>query len=99
MPLTTEYTTFTRDVLGRYVCNTFEEAIGAIDANARAAAGLPQRGDLRQFDFIIIGEDGRYWSAVAGAGCISLKVGDEERTERERLGGEEDGTGGAAEWD
>ena len=27
MPLTTEYTTFTRDVLGRYVCNTFDEMI------------------------------------------------------------------------
>ena len=55
MPLTTEYTTFTRDVLGRYVCNTFDEALVTIDANARAAAGLPSRDDLRPFDFIIIG--------------------------------------------
>lgn len=26
MPLTTEDTTFTRDVLGRYICSTWEEA-------------------------------------------------------------------------
>jgi hypothetical protein len=55
MPLTTEYTTFTRDVLGRFVCNTFDEALVTIDPNARAAAGLPPSGDLRPFDFIIIG--------------------------------------------
>src|SRR5215475_13248756 len=64
MPLTTEYTTFTRDVLGRYVCNTFDEALVTIDANARAAAGLPQRGDLRPFDFIIIG-GGTFGAALA----------------------------------
>ncbi|QBQ54976.1 family 16 glycoside hydrolase [Nitrosococcus wardiae] len=55
MPLTTESTTFTRDVLGRYTCNTFDEMLVTIDPNARAAAGLPPRGDLRPFDFIIIG--------------------------------------------
>jgi len=64
MPITTEYTTFTRDVLGRYVCNTFDEAIVTIDANARAAAGLPSRGDLRPFDFIIIG-GGTFGAALA----------------------------------
>src|SRR5262245_45350653 len=64
MPITTEYTTFTRDVLGRYICNTFDEALVTIDANARAAAGLPQRGDLRPFDFIIIG-GGTFGAALA----------------------------------
>jgi choline dehydrogenase-like flavoprotein len=64
MPLTTEYTTFTRDVFGRYVCNTFDEALVTIDANARAAAGLPGRGDLRPFDFIIIG-GGTFGAALA----------------------------------
>src|SRR5262245_50824036 len=43
MPLTTEDTPFTRDVLGRYVCNTFQEARDTIAAGARP------------FDFIIIG--------------------------------------------
>ena len=64
MPLTTEYTTFTRDVLGRYTCNTFDEMIVTVDPNARVAAGLPSRGDLRPFDFIIIG-GGTFGSAVA----------------------------------
>ena len=34
MPLTTEYTTFTRDVLGRYICNTFDDVLVTIDPNA-----------------------------------------------------------------
>jgi choline dehydrogenase-like flavoprotein len=64
MPLTTEYTTFSRDVVGRYVCNTFDEALVTVDPNARAAAGLPPRGDLRPFDFIIIG-GGTFGAALA----------------------------------
>ena len=64
MPLTTEDTTFTRDVFGRYVCNTFNEALVTIDPNARAAAGLPARGDLQPFDFIIIG-GGTFGAALA----------------------------------
>src|ERR1041385_4603740 len=53
----TQDTDFSRDVLGRYICNTS-------DANARSAAGLPPRGDLRPFDFIIIG-GGTFGSALA----------------------------------
>jgi choline dehydrogenase-like flavoprotein len=64
MPITTEDTTFTRDVLGRYVCNTFNEALVTVDPAARAAAGLPARGDLRPFDFIIIG-GGTFGAALA----------------------------------
>jgi choline dehydrogenase-like flavoprotein len=52
MPLTTEYTTFTRDVLGRYVCNTLQEARDSIAAGARP------------FDFIIIG-GGTFGAALA----------------------------------
>src|SRR4051794_11749371 len=64
MPLTTEDTTFTRDVLGRYICNTFDEMLVTVDPNAHAAAGLPARGDLRPFDFIIIG-GGTFGAALA----------------------------------
>ncbi len=63
-------TDFALDVLGRYVCNTFDEALANSDpafrANARDANGngLPPRGDMRPFDFIIIG-GGTFGSAVA----------------------------------
>ena len=60
----TEYTSFTRDVLGRYVCNTFDEMLVTVDPNARAAAGLPPRGDLAAVDFIIIG-GGTFGAALA----------------------------------
>src|SRR5262249_19336970 len=48
-------TDFSRDVLGRYICNTLDEVLVTIDPNARAAAGLPPRGDLHPFDFIVLG--------------------------------------------
>lgn len=57
-------TDFSRDVLGRYVCNTFDDVLVTIDPNARSMAGLPPRGDLRPFDFIIIG-GGTFGAAVA----------------------------------
>jgi choline dehydrogenase-like flavoprotein len=57
-------TDFSRDVLGRYIANTFDEALVSIDANARAVAGLPPRGDLRPFDFIVIG-GGTFGAALA----------------------------------
>src|SRR5258706_7525387 len=62
--LPTPDTDFSRDVLGRYICNTFDEVLVTIDPSARAAAGLPARGDLRPFDFIIVG-GGTFGSAVA----------------------------------
>src|SRR5437773_4073497 len=64
MPLTTEFTTFSRDVFGRFICNTYDEMLVTIDPSARSAAGLPARGDLRPFDFIIIG-GGTFGAAVA----------------------------------
>jgi choline dehydrogenase-like flavoprotein len=62
--LPTPDTDFSRDVLGRYLCSTFDDALVTIDPNARSAAGLPPRGDLRPFDFIIIG-GGTFGAAVA----------------------------------
>lgn len=62
--LPTPDTEFSRDVLGRYVCNTFDDMLVTIDPNARAAANLSQRGDLRPFDFIIVG-GGTFGAAVA----------------------------------
>jgi choline dehydrogenase-like flavoprotein len=62
--LPTPDTDFSRDVLGRYVCNTFDDVLVTIDPNARSLAGLPPRGDLRPFDFIVIG-GGTFGAAVA----------------------------------
>lgn len=57
-PLRTETTHFTRDVLGRYVCNTWDEAMASSDASARPEA--------RPFDFIVIG-GGSFGAVVAHA--------------------------------
>src|SRR5437016_14639998 len=63
-------TDFALDVLGRYVCNTFDEAMANSDFGYRAGATdrngnvLPARGDMRPFDFIIIG-GGTFGAAVA----------------------------------
>src|SRR5215210_3894117 len=63
-------TDFTLDVLGRYVCNTFDEALANSDPAYRANAtdlkgnALLPRGDMRPFDFIIIG-GGTFGAAVA----------------------------------
>ena len=64
LALPTPDTDFTRDALGRYICNTFDEMLVTIDPNARAAAGLPARGDVRPFDFIVIG-GGTFGSTLA----------------------------------
>ena len=63
-------TDFALDVLGRYVCNTFDEALANSDAPYRSNASdlkgnpLPPRGDMRPFDFIVIG-GGTFGGAVA----------------------------------
>jgi hypothetical protein len=63
-------TDFALDVLGRYVCNTFDEAMANSDFGHRAGAtdrngnALPPRGDMRPFDFIIIG-GGTFGAAAA----------------------------------
>ncbi|HYO15088.1 MAG TPA: family 16 glycoside hydrolase [Thermoanaerobaculia bacterium] len=53
-PLTTEKTNFTRDILGRYLCNTWEEAIQSTNA----------RPDARPFDVIVVG-GGSFGSVLA----------------------------------
>jgi choline dehydrogenase-like flavoprotein len=55
-PLGTENTHFSRDILGRYVCNTFDEARLSTDKGVRP--------DARQFDVIIIG-GGSFGAALA----------------------------------
>src|SRR5260370_40815291 len=63
-------TEFAIDAMGRYVCNTFDEAMANSDPAFRATARdvngnpLPPRGDMRPFDFIIIG-GGTFGGAVA----------------------------------
>ncbi len=54
--ITTETTRFTRDVLGRFVCNTIEEALASADAGARS--------DARPFTLIIVG-GGTFGAALA----------------------------------
>jgi hypothetical protein len=63
-------TDFALDILGRYVCNTFDEAMASSDPAYRAGARdvnnnpLSPRGDMRPFDFVIIG-GGTFGAAVA----------------------------------
>jgi len=56
MALKTERTTFSLDVLGRYLCNTWQEAISSADQTIRA--------DARPFDVIVLG-GGTFGAAVA----------------------------------
>ncbi len=56
MALSTETTHFSRDVLGRYVCNTWDEAMASIDTAARP--------DARPFDVIVVG-GGSFGSVLA----------------------------------
>src|ERR1700687_4703249 len=57
-------TDFALDILGRYVCNTFDEALANSDPGYRAQAQLPPRSDMRPFDVIIIG-GGTFGGALA----------------------------------
>lgn len=47
MPLTTQRTSFTLDVLGRYTANTWQEAMDSADSTLRS--------DTRPFDIVVIG--------------------------------------------
>ena len=52
---TAQYTDFSRDVIGRYVCNSLEEALLSMDPNDRPDAGRGPRPEARPFDIIIVG--------------------------------------------
>lgn len=52
---TAQRTDFSVDVLGRYVCNGFDEALASMD---------PHRGDTRPFDVVVLG-GGSFGSIVA----------------------------------
>jgi choline dehydrogenase-like flavoprotein len=54
---TPQYTDFTRDVLGRYICNGLDEAMNS-------TAEESNRADARDFDIIVIG-GGTFGSAIA----------------------------------
>ena len=66
MPLGSELTHFTKDVVGRYVCNTLFEAQVSADPNPRPDADPPRgpRPDARPFDVVIVG-GGSFGAAVA----------------------------------
>src|SRR4051812_1490895 len=51
---TAQTTDFSRDVLGRYICNGLDEAGRSADKNAFRPDGTPQ-SDARPFDIIVIG--------------------------------------------
>lgn len=61
--VTTPITPFSRDILGRYVCNLFQEAMQSADPTASRPDGSPQT-DARPFDLIVVG-GGSFGSAVA----------------------------------
>src|SRR6266511_590683 len=76
-------TEFALDVLGRYICNSFDQALASSDpayrANARNVNGnfLSPRGDIRPFDFIIIGG-----GTFGAAGAEQLWFRSTNRSER-----------------
>ena len=49
-----QLTDFSLDILGRYLCNGFDEAMHSTDKNAQRPDGSPQ-SDARPFNAIIIG--------------------------------------------
>ena len=51
---TAQLTDFSLDILGRYLCNGFDEAMRSTDKNAGRPDGGPQ-SDARPFNAIIIG--------------------------------------------
>ena len=55
-PTYSESTTFTRDVEGRYICNTLDEA--------RASMDTALRPDAKPFDIVIVG-GGTFGAALA----------------------------------
>jgi choline dehydrogenase-like flavoprotein len=65
-------TTFTFDVMGRYACNTLDEALESADPT------LPNQGDAKPFDYIVLG--GGSFGAVVAARLFNL-----DRTHSHRI--------------
>src|SRR5215470_6994467 len=70
-------TDFTRDVLGRYICNGLDEALRSADPNSQRPDGSPQ-SDARPFDIIIIG--GGSFGAV-----LAQYLFDQDKTHSHRI--------------
>jgi len=49
-----QVTDFTRDIIGRYICNGLDEALRSADVHALRSDGSSQE-DARPFDVIVIG--------------------------------------------
>lgn len=60
---TAQRTDFSRDVLGRYVCNGLDEALHSANPQGRRSDGSPQN-DARPFDLIVVG-GGTFGSVIA----------------------------------
>ena len=73
--LTSEPTSFTLDTMGRFLCNTLQEALDS--------AGTTVAGKQRGFDVIIIG--GGTFGAVMAQALLSR---DQTRSEERRVGKE-----------
>ncbi|HKO90204.1 MAG TPA: hypothetical protein VJU61_03565, partial [Polyangiaceae bacterium] len=64
-PRSAESTAFSKDVLGRYICNGLDEAIASTDPNPHPELGRNfPRPDARPFDVIILG-GGTFGGAIA----------------------------------
>ena len=63
---TPESTTFSLDILGRYSCNTLDEALDS------QRTDLPDQGDARPFDHVVLG--GGSFGAVVAARLFNLDV-------------------------
>ena len=55
---------FSRDVLGRYICNTLDEAIRSTRVEAQPDIGRGERLDAKKFDVIVLG-GGTFGAAFA----------------------------------
>lgn len=72
-PLTSEWTSFTLDNMGRYLCNTVQEAV---DSTTQTIAGRP-----RGFDVIVVG-GGTFGAAIAEHLFVTDAGGDGTRSRR-----------------
>jgi hypothetical protein len=75
-PSNSERTSFSLDVLGRYICNGLDEAIRNSDPSGRRPDGSPQN-DARPFDIIVVG--GGTFAAATAAHIFSADIAHRHR--------------------